>query len=257
MALLAVTLGSAALSAGMGAYKAYQGSQQEKEGKAAMKGLSAPTYQIPKELQENLSESEIKALEGLPTAQKNEYIKNLERSQQAALNASADRKGGLLGVQASAQQATDAFTNLVSMDAQARAQNEQVVQQNRMALAEAKDRQFGVQEGRYQQGLQSAQSMIGAGMQNKMSGYDTIAASAIQAGTAFAGAKAMQGQTEKIRNVADTNAVSSIKTPQIGAAPISQNTSSSMTLRNGVAPNSGVQNTSKLMFNYPSIFNFQ
>ena len=193
MAILASAAIGGGISLGMGAYKAYQGNKQQKAGEAAMKNLSAPDYQIPEEIKQNLKESELRALEGMPSAQKKEYVQNIDRQQQQTLQASSERKGGLLGIQASAQQATDAFTNLVSMDAQARAENQQQVQKNRLIMAQEKQKQFDIKEGRYQQGLASAQGMIGAGMQNKMGGYDQMAASAIQAGTAFAGAKAMQG----------------------------------------------------------------
>ena len=163
----------------------YQGNKQKKKGEADMKNLVKPEYQIPEELKRNLKESELRALEGLPTEQKMEYIKNLERSQQTALQSQAERKGGLLGIQQSAQQATDAFTNLTSIDAQARAENQQQLQMNRNVMAQAKDRQFGFKEDRYQQGLQSAQAMIGAGQQNFMGGLDMIGGAAIQGATAL------------------------------------------------------------------------
>lgn len=171
----------AGISAITGGIQMWQGKKQEKEGKEALKNLVKPDYVIPEELKQNLQESELRALEGLPTEQKMEYIKNIERNRQNTLKAQADRKGGLLGIQQSAQEATDAFTNLVALDAQARAENEQRVQMNRNALAAAKDKKFGVAEGRYQQGLQSAQDMIGAGKQNFYGGIDTIGSGLISA----------------------------------------------------------------------------
>lgn len=212
MPLLIAGIASAGISAGMGAYQMYQGSQQEKAGKNAMKGLVQPTYQIPEELKKNLTESELRALEGLPTEQKMEYVKNIERSQQAALQSSADRKGGLLGIQQATNQATDAYTNLVSMDAAQRAANQAMVQQNRNAIAQAKDKQFDVKEGRYQQGLQSAQAMIGAGQQNFMGGLDTIAGSAIQAGGAFMNAQALKTPTGQSTPALNANQVQAANT---------------------------------------------
>ena len=181
-------IGAAVASVGMGAYKMYKGKQQEKAGEQALKGLSKPQYQIPDEIKQNLKESELRALEGLPSAQKAEYVKNIQRGQERALQSQADRKGGLLGIQAATQQATDAFTNLTSMDAQARAMNQQQLQQNRMVMAQEKAKQYGEAKDYYQQDLQSAQAMIGAGQQNFMGGLDTIAGSALTAGTAFMGA---------------------------------------------------------------------
>lgn len=188
-----VAVGTTAVSIGVGAYKSYQGNKQKKAGEKALKNLNKPTYQIPDELRQNLKESELRALEGLPTEQKMEYVKNIERSQQQALQASAERKGGLMGIQQATSQANDMYTNLVSMDAAQRAANEAIVQQNRGVLANAKDREFGVKEDRYQQDLVSGQAMLGAGNQNYMQGLDTIAGSAIQAGGMIGQNYAMKG----------------------------------------------------------------
>jgi len=212
--LLAIGAASAGISALTGAYQMYKGNQQEKEGKNALKNLVAPNYQIPEELQKNLTESELRALEGLPTAQKNQYIQNVQRQQQETLNAAADRKGGLLGIQESARNATDAYTNLVSMDAEARVRNQQQVQQNRLAIADAKDKQFAYKEGRYQDGLQSAQAMIGAGKQNFAGGLDTIAGSALQAGSMLLA----NGGGNKVGNTDTTGVTGGITNDKIAAA---------------------------------------
>lgn len=186
-------IGSAAVSAGMGAYKMYQGHKQKKAGEEALKGLVKPQYQIPEEIKQNLKESELQALEGLPAAQKADFVQNIERSQEKALQSSAERKGGLLGLQAASQGATDAFTRLTSMDAEARAENQQNLQQNRMIMANEKAKQYGEQRDDYNRSVDSAQAMIGAGDQNFMGGLDTIGASALTAGTSFAGAGAGAG----------------------------------------------------------------
>lgn len=193
MPLLIAGAASAGISAIMGGVQMYQGNKQKKAGEDALKSLNKPTYQIPDELRQNLKESELRALEGLPTEQKMEYVKNIERSQQQALQASAERKGGLMGIQQATSQANDMYTNLVSMDAAQRAANEAIVQQNRGVLANAKDREFGVKEDRYQQGLASGQAMVGAGKQNYMQGLDTIAGSVIQAGGMIGQNYAMKG----------------------------------------------------------------
>ena len=184
-----VAAGAATVSLGVGIYKHQQGKKQEKKAKREEKRLkdSRPEYTIPEELKRNLRESELRALEGLPTEQKKEYVRNLEKSQQGILQSQAERKGGLLGIQSATQQANEAFTNLVSMDAAARQVNQQTLQQNRLMMAAAKDKKFAFKEGRYQQDLQSVQEMYGAGMQNQAGGIDMMASSAMQAGQAFAG----------------------------------------------------------------------
>jgi hypothetical protein len=200
MPLLIAGAASAGISAIMGGVQMYQGNKQKKAGEDALKNLNKPTYQIPDELRQNLKESELRALEGLPTEQKMEYVKNIERSQQQALQASAERKGGLMGIQQATSQANDMYTNLVSMDAAQRAANEAIVQQNRGVLANAKDREFGVKEDRYQQGLASGQAMVGAGNQNFMQGLDTIAGSVIQAGGMIGQNYAMKGAKGSVDN---------------------------------------------------------
>lgn len=187
MPLLIATGVGAGISALSGGVKMFKGKKQEEAGKKARAGLIKPQYQIPEEIKQNLKESELRALEGLPTAQKAQYVKDIERGQERALQAQADRKGGLMGIQAATQQATDAFTSLTSMDAQARAANQQQLQQNRMIMAQEKGKQYAERRDDYQQDLDSANAMIGAGQQNFMGGLDTIGATALTAGTAMLG----------------------------------------------------------------------
>jgi hypothetical protein len=190
MALIAAS----AITAATAGYKMYQGHKQKKAGEEAMKGIVKPQYQIPEEVKQNLKESELRALEGLPAAQKAEYVQNIERNQEKALQSSADRKGGLIGLQQASQGATDAFTRLTSMDAEARAENQQNLQQNRMIMAQEKAKQYDEKKDYYQQDLASAQGMIGAGSQNIMSGVDTIGAAA----NTVIGAKMGAGGEDKL-----------------------------------------------------------
>src|SRR3972149_6619012 len=181
---MAVAAGVSLAGLAIQGIKWYQGNKQKKAGEQALKSLVKPTYQIPEELKQNLKESELRALEGLPTEQKIEYVRNIERNQQQSLWGASQLKSGLMGIQSSTSQATDAYTNLVSIDAAQRAANEAIVQRNRAALADARDREFGVIDGRYQQSLASGQAMIGAGLQNQMQAMDTAGSIAME-GTGF------------------------------------------------------------------------
>lgn len=184
MPVLAIGAG---ISAASSLYGMYQGHQQKKAGEKALKNLNKPSYEIPKELYDQLSDAEKMDVEGLPAEQKKQFVQNLERSQQSALKASADRKGGLMGLQSSMQQETDAYTNLVSMDAAARKESElrkqQAISQARAGIASAKERQFDIAQGDYQQQLQSAQAMQGAGMQNIMGGIQGLGSTALSLGS--------------------------------------------------------------------------
>ena len=249
-----VAVGVTAVAAGTAGYKMYQANKQKKAGEKALKKLVKPTYKIPEEIRQNLKESELRALEGLPTEQKMEYVKNIERSQQNALQESADRKGGLLGLQDASRQATDAFTRLTSMDAEARAINQQKVQQNRLILADAKDKEFGYGQANYQQELASAQAMIGAGSQNYMNGLDEMGGAAISAGSAYSTMNS--GGGNRTRNQATVPKTKSLSTKPIGASSTTNNTSSSMRKRNGVGLNDDWLKTTNTMYDNPYLFNF-
>lgn len=166
----------------------YQGNKQKKAGEAALKNAQKPTYTIPQELLDNLSDAEKMQVEGLPAEQKKEFVQNIERSQQAAMKASADRKGGLLGLQSSMNQEANAYSNLVSMDASARKQSElnkqAAIQGARGDIAGAKNMAYGEQKDFYNQQVESAQANIGAGMQNINQGLQGIGSAAMQVGAA-------------------------------------------------------------------------
>ena len=131
-------LAMAGVQAGISAFGAYQGHKQKKEGERALSKLDRPQYEIPQELYDNMSDAERMEVEGLPAAQKKAFVQNIERSQQQALKSQADRKGGLLGIQQSMQNETDAYSNLTSMDAAAYQQskmNKQAVERARLGIS--------------------------------------------------------------------------------------------------------------------------
>lgn len=192
-----------AIAAGVGAatslYGMYQGNKQKKAGEQALKNAQKPTYTIPQELLDNLSDAEKMQVEGLPAEQKKEFVQNIERSQQSAMKASADRKGGLLGLQSSMNQEANAYSNLVSMDASARKESElnkqASIQGARGAIAGAKNMAYGEQKDFYNQQVDSAQANIGAGMQNFQQGLQGLASTGLQvAGAAYKGKNQNQPQ---------------------------------------------------------------
>ena len=85
------------------------------------------------------------------------------------------------------QQETDAYTNLISMDAAARKESElrkqQAIGQARGSIAQAKNTEFDIANQNYQQQLQSAQAMQGAGMQNIMGGIQGLGSTALTLGS--------------------------------------------------------------------------
>ena len=121
-----------------------------------------------------MTDSEVQALRGLPAEQRQQYLDNVMRAQQASLGAMGDRKAGLAGLAGVQQQATDAYRNMLSMDSQARMNAEQRLQSVRGTMADYKDKQFNLNEMQpYQNTMQAAEAMKGAGLQNIMGGVQS------------------------------------------------------------------------------------
>ena len=93
------------------------------KGKKAAASLVRPEYEIPPEIAQNMSAAELQALEGLPAEQKQQYIENIQRGSNEARGAATDRGLGVAGAVGIFQQQSDAYRNLLGMDAQARQQN--------------------------------------------------------------------------------------------------------------------------------------
>lgn len=143
-------------------------------GYSKLKNLTRPEYQIPSEIEQNMSEAELMSYYGMPDAQKQSYMQNIQRSGQQALSGTADRKGGLGMVSAIQQNQQDSYSNLLSADVQQRMQNIQNAQNMRSVMAGYKDKAFQMNEMEpYQQDYAEAQGLIGAGMQNVMGGLQS------------------------------------------------------------------------------------
>tara|TARA_R100000995_G_scaffold48023_1_gene22882 strand:- start:8555 stop:9319 length:765 start_codon:yes stop_codon:yes gene_type:complete len=161
---LALALAPAAIQAGTGIYQAVRGNQLRNS-------MDRPTYEIPQEILDSLTDAQIQALRGMPAEQKQQYLDNVMRSQQASLDAMGDRKAGLAGLAGVQQTALDAYRNMLSMDAQQRQANEQALQNTRGVVAGFRDKAFDYNQAQpYDQTMAAAEGMTGAGMQNIMGG---------------------------------------------------------------------------------------
>lgn len=180
---LALALGTTALSAGISGYNAYRGSRQKAKAKAAMEALDKPVFNVPEELLENLSDAERRTVEGLPAAQKKQWVQNLERSRQSSLSQRKDFKSGLVGLQESTSLANDQYTNLLSMDAAALESNKQrkesAIERARTAVSAARERKFGYDNADYQAQLTAEQANYQAGARNQNQGIMQMAAAGI------------------------------------------------------------------------------
>lgn len=115
------------------AYEEYQADEAAK---------NRPVYQVPEEIKQNLTQAQQQALQGLPEEQKRQYIENIQRGSAQSLSASQSRKGGLSGVTAINQQQGQAYNQMLSMDAQARRENQRALMQQRGVMADYKDQAF-------------------------------------------------------------------------------------------------------------------
>ncbi len=160
----------------LGGLQSLYGIYQQHRGNMMAKANQRPTYEIPGEIQQNLNQAQSMALQGLPEEQKQQYVNNLQRSQNFGLGAASDRKGGLAGLGGLVQQGNDASMNLLSADAGARRQNQMGLMNARTQLANYKDKAFEYNQANpYQEKAAAARSMQGAGLQNMWGGLGTIA----------------------------------------------------------------------------------
>jgi hypothetical protein len=135
--------------------------------KSASIDSTRPTYEIPDEIKQNLTQAQLNAIEGMPEDVRNRYIDQLTRTMATGLQALGDRRGGIAGVSNLVRAATDANRNIAGMDAQMRQQQEQALMGQRQVMANYKDKAFDWNERqKYLENAQAKQSMAGAAMQN-------------------------------------------------------------------------------------------
>ena len=159
----------------LGGINSAVGIGQYLSGRKKAKENSKPEYEIPSEIKDNLSQAQLQALQGLPEAQKNQYIQNVQRTQNQGLNALGDRKSGIAGLASLTQAGNDANTNLLSMDAQARQQNQSGLMNARTQMSGYKDKDFELNKLLpFQQQAQAAQGLQGAGLQNIVGGLNSM-----------------------------------------------------------------------------------
>lgn len=146
---------------------------QKRKAKKMLDGLQRPQYSIPQEILKSQKMAEMAANEGLPSAQYNNAMKNIQRQQANAISAATDRRGGLMAVSKIQQASNDAVGNLDAQDAQARMQNQKTLYGVSGQTAQYRDKAFQINQMQpYQQKRDYAMSVMGAGNQNLMSGVD-------------------------------------------------------------------------------------
>lgn len=143
------------------------GAVQYFKGKADQKKNKRPTYEIPEEAKQNLTLAQQMALQGIPEAQRQNYIDNIQRTSATSLRNLGSRNAALAGVAQVQQQQNNAYQQLFGMDAQARQANQKGILDQNQNMANYRDQafQFNSVNPYYEKTAQN-QAMMGAGLQN-------------------------------------------------------------------------------------------
>jgi len=135
-------------------------------------------YKIPAEIQANLTEANQRALQGLPEAQKQEYLTSLQRSNAMANTQLGSLNAGLRGVAGANNSLNTGYMNLLGQDAAARAANQNAVYGQRQNMADYKDQAFTInQYNPYIHTRNQAEALQSAGTQQVGNAMQTAAGS--------------------------------------------------------------------------------
>lgn len=177
-----------------GALQTGFGIQQYLKGKKKAESLVRPTYEIPPEIEQNLSMAQRRAMEGLPAEQKKQYVENIQRTMGAGLSGMQERGLGVAGVTALAQQQQQSFNQLFGADVAARRAGEQDLASARGTMAEFKERRQQINEFQpYALDYQEAQSMMGRGREDFFGGIKQMGAAESEGADRFESASGMFG----------------------------------------------------------------
>lgn len=154
--------------------KAGQGIMQGIKGNKLAKQNIRPTYEIPKEFQQNLAIAENMAKIGLPQQEYNRAQQNFQRNQASALR-QFNRMGNPRGLAGIVRAGNDATMGLDVADAQARMSNQRNAMGYRSQIGQ---QQLAKQQwdrfGKYQEQSEAAAALKGAGRQNVMGGLTDL-----------------------------------------------------------------------------------
>jgi hypothetical protein len=153
---LSLILGGGQLLGGL--FSGLIGGGQRRQGKELLQRSPHLAYEIPPEAIQAASE-------GLPSAQYDQAMKNIQRQQAAAISAANERKSGLSTISKTQALTNDAMGELDAQNAAARMSNQRVLSQYR-------DKAWSVKDRQRQEDRAYAYGLMGAGGQNIASGID-------------------------------------------------------------------------------------
>lgn len=149
------------------------GAGQKKQGNRILGGLTYPTEAIPQAIIENQDEARQRANQGLPSAQYNKAMQDIQRQQMAAIYGTQSKRGGLSTIADVQKNTNDATLNLDAKDAQQRIANQNNLQEVNNAVGGWQDKVWDNNvKQKYLQNYNYAMGLIGAGNQNQSNGID-------------------------------------------------------------------------------------
>lgn len=182
-----------------GLHQYYKARKMEKDNKR-------PEYQIPQEVAQNLTQAQMDALEGLPAAQAQQFIQNIQRGSAFGMSQLGSRKAGLAGLATLNQQQQDAYGNLLSMDAQAVRQNKANLMNQRQVMADYRDQAFQLNKlNPFYEKQAEIEALKGAGIQNIGNSFQMAAGQQGQGANTDAGQYRNPNQSQQWGNINSYN----------------------------------------------------
>lgn len=182
------------------------GMHQYFKAKKMEKANKRPDYNIPQEISQNLTDAQRMALQGLPEEQRQQFINNIQRGTAFGMSQLGSRKAGLAGLATMNQQQQDAYGNLLSMDAQARQQNQQGLMNQRQVMADYRDQQFQLNKlNPFYEKQAEIEALKGAGIQNIGNSFQMAAGQQGQGANTDAGQYRKPQQSEQWGNINNYN----------------------------------------------------
>lgn len=163
-----------AISIGAGALKGIGGLIQQGKANKMRRKLKDPGYNIPDEFNRNVGVAENLSRLGMPSEQYNQASTNIQRGTQAGLRQLGRMGNPFAAIQGLARGQSDAFANLDASNAAARRQNILQAMGARRELAGQRLAQQQYNQQRYFEGVNEANAMRGAGLQNMFGGVTDI-----------------------------------------------------------------------------------
>lgn len=163
--------------AGVGAAtKVVGGIVQNNQASSIEKNNFRPTQTVDPAYQQNVNTAQQTAIQGLPQAQYNYALNNINRNQSGGIQALSRSANPGAGLASLVRAGNDATMSLDAQSAQMRNQNILNLMRQRSVLAQQRQAAFDWNnKGKYTEQLAKSQALRGAGIQNINSGANDVA----------------------------------------------------------------------------------